>query len=486
MRRKNKQQIKSLLGMVESALDLMIHGHMEYGTVLQLNQDCSAALEAICNLLNREHEQEQNICGKIDICIEGLQQNSVNGKKENLISVAAKINELMQGIESLPDDKLKVLFLPYKYSMWDSMRTIWEAAKNDERCECHLVPIPYFERNAQGQVEKACYEREDYPSEAEDYRDFNMEQECPDIIYFHNPYDDINLVTSVHPRFYSRELKKYTDTLVYVPYYVAGAVSNLEEGASIYRVPGSIHADRIILQSEELKRAYIQSGIEEDKLLVLGSPKIDAVLYPEVTEAQLNLWKGKLGDKKVLLINTSISGLLGISDHLYKMENLLVRLNRFLGIGYIWRPHPLLQATISSMKNTEQETYNRLLSLVEDSENGIVDHRHNLYSAIERSDGLVSDYSSLIMQYLFTGKPVFCMEGTYKKTEYIFCDYFGSYFEEEGVSLEDFALMLEEGKDPKMEERLKRAKKSICNSDGTSGEKIHKAIMKICCRREEQ
>ena len=39
------------------------------------------------------------------------QQNSVNGKKENLISVAAKINELMQGIESLPDDKLKVLFL---------------------------------------------------------------------------------------------------------------------------------------------------------------------------------------------------------------------------------------------------------------------------------------------------------------------------------------------------------------------------------------
>lgn len=481
MRRKNKQQIKSLLGMVESALDLMIHGHMEYGTVLQLNQDCSAALEAICNLLNREHEQEQNICGKIDICIEGLQQNSVNGKKENLISVAAKINELMQGIESLPDDKLKVLFLPYKYSMWDSMRTIWEAAKNDERCECHLVPIPYFERNAQGQVEKACYEREDYPSEAEDYRDFNMEQECPDIIYFHNPYDDINLVTSVHPRFYSRELKKYTDMLVYVPYYVAGISSDFMNMASVCSLPGCMNADRIIVQSKLLKKCYMQNGITEDKLLVLGSPKIDAVLQPEVDKALISTWKKKLGDKKVLLINTSINGVLGISDHLKRIEQLLICLNGCSGIGYIWRPHPLLQATISSMKTAEQETYSRLLSLVEHSENGIADYSHNLYSAIEQSDGLVSDYSSVVMQYLFTGKPVFCMKGTNKSGKYLFCDYLGSYFEEEAFTIEEFVLMLKKGEDPKRSERIRRAKDSVWNSNGTSGKQIHETMIKICC-----
>ncbi|MCM1237294.1 MAG: hypothetical protein NC489_45075 [Ruminococcus flavefaciens] len=46
----------------------------------------------------------------------------------------------------------------------------------------------------------------------------------PDIIYFHNPYDNWNLVTSVGPRFYSSNLKKYTEKLVYIPYFILGEI----------------------------------------------------------------------------------------------------------------------------------------------------------------------------------------------------------------------------------------------------------------------
>ncbi len=30
--------------------------------------------------------------------------------------------------------------------MWDSMASVWEAARNDPSCSAYVVPIPYFDR----------------------------------------------------------------------------------------------------------------------------------------------------------------------------------------------------------------------------------------------------------------------------------------------------------------------------------------------------
>ena len=38
----------------------------------------------------------------------------------------------------------KVVFMPYKASMWDSLESVWMAADKDERCEALVVPITYL------------------------------------------------------------------------------------------------------------------------------------------------------------------------------------------------------------------------------------------------------------------------------------------------------------------------------------------------------
>ncbi len=53
---------------------------------------------------------------------------------------------------------------------------------------------------------------------------YRFEERRPDEIYIHNGYDNWNLVTSVHPRFYSENLKQYTDKLVYIPYFIMGDI----------------------------------------------------------------------------------------------------------------------------------------------------------------------------------------------------------------------------------------------------------------------
>lgn len=101
-----------------------------------------------------------------------------------------------------------------------------------------------------------------------------------------------NLVTSVDPRFYAKELKKRTDTLVYIPYFVLGETdpNNKEavKGMSHFcTVPAVIYADKVVVQSEDMRQIYIDvlseeygeetRGEWEKKILGLGSPKFDKV-----------------------------------------------------------------------------------------------------------------------------------------------------------------------------------------------------------------
>ena len=147
--------------------------------------------------------------------------------------------------------KLKIAFFPYKISMWDSLESIWEAASRDERCECQLVPIPYYTKNEAGEVEAEHYEGDRFPASALDYRTYFPEQEKPDIMYIHNPYDQYNKVTMVDPRFFSTELKKAGGLLVYVPYYMAGCAVKYESMLNSCGNMGAVYSDYIIVQVRE-------------------------------------------------------------------------------------------------------------------------------------------------------------------------------------------------------------------------------------------
>lgn len=195
-----------------------------------------------------------------------------------------------------------VVFLPYKASMWDSLESVWKAADADPDCDAYVVPIPYFDKNPDGSLGGMHYEGELYPDYVPvvSWEEFDLEKECPDVIYIHNPYDECNHVTSVHPAFYARELRKYTNQLVYIPYFILREIEpddqeSIDGMKHFCFTPGTIYADRVIVQSENMRQIYInefskaarEMGLSgeyvdrkslEKKFLGLGSPKIDKVL----------------------------------------------------------------------------------------------------------------------------------------------------------------------------------------------------------------
>ena len=114
--------------------------------------------------------------------------------------------------------------MPYKASMWDCFDSIWRAASKDKQCNVSVVPIPYYDKGSNGELCNYYYEGESLPGYVKiiHYQAYSMQIHKPDAVYIHNPYDGCNYVTSVAPEYYSKELRKHTDRLIYVPYFIAG------------------------------------------------------------------------------------------------------------------------------------------------------------------------------------------------------------------------------------------------------------------------
>ena len=299
--------------------------------------------------------------------------------------------------------RIEAVFLPYKVSMWDSLESVWEAAAEDPLCDTYVIPIPYYERNPAGNLCEMHYEGDLYPAyvPVTKYDQFDWEGHHPDIVFVHNTYDEYNYVTSVHPFFYSGNLKKYTDCLVYIPYYEIGG----EQAESFHTLPSYFAMDWIVAQSKEHKRQF--DARIQDKILTLGSPKFDRVIRRQLDVEDIpKEWRSKLRGK-VFFYNTSISGLL--KDGIQAIEKMRYVFKSFENIKatLIWRPHPLTESTIRSMRPGLVDAYEEAVEYFSHIPYGILDKTQEAGTAIGLADAYIGEETSSIV-HLFgvLGKPI--------------------------------------------------------------------------------
>lgn len=328
-------------------------------------------------------------------------------------------------LNDIKTDKYEVVFLPYKASMWDTMESVWLAAKADPKCDAYVVPIPYYDIKADHTLGQMHYEGNGFPDYVPitDWTSYDMKSRHPDIIYIHNPYDEFNLVTRVHPDFFSKQLRNYTDMLVYIPYFVVSG----DLPASFCVLPGTIYAHKVIVESDEIKNLYIKElqkfarktnqlgAIKNinDKFLTLGSPKYDKVLNTKLEDCLLpeswtRLIYGPVGHKKkVILYNTSINGILsGNENYVRKLKDVFKYFKSRNDIVLLWRPHPLSISTYTSMRPHLLNEYLQTTAEYKQEGWGIYDDTPDMNRAIALSDAYYGDWSSLVALYRSTSKPI--------------------------------------------------------------------------------
>lgn len=378
-----------------------------------------------------------------DYC-ENIYQINENLPDENLCRKVSKkiqkqLTKLYSGIKyDMPEDRKEVVFLPYKASMWDSLESVWEAADADENTDAYVIPIPYFDKNPDGSFKEEHYEGDLYPKNVPitRYDTYDLETRRPDVIYIHNPYDECNHVTSVHPYFYSKNLRKFTDKLVYIPYFVLPEIEPDDQEAvdnmkHFCFMPGTIYADQVIVQSEKMRTIYIDEyrkaakemdllyehvdrSFLEKKFLGLGSPKLDKVSNTKKENLEIPaewlkvITKPDGSWKKIVFYNTSVSALLHHDEKmLRKMESVFEMFKKNQEeVALLWRPHPLIQATIESMRPRLWKEYKALVEKYRQEGFGIYDDSADMDRAVVVSDAYYGDRSSVVQLYARIKKPV--------------------------------------------------------------------------------
>lgn len=440
MRRYKKKEL------LETA-DMLVEANEVIGRLCKSNAEraleilgqCQESAILLGNLIESKGDGYAELIEILENYCENIYQMSLAlSDEEQIRKLSKKIQKQLTYLNNkirheIPEDKKEVVFFPYKASMWDSLESVWMAANADEDTDAYVVPIPYYDKNPDGSFREMHYEGDQYPDyvPVTNYEEYDFEERRPDIMFIHNPYDEFNYVTSVHPRFYSKNLKQYTEELVYIPYFILNEIDPNDDaalkGMKHFCVNEAVkNADKVIVQSEDMRQVYIKvlteesGGSEEareywaNKIDGNGSPKVDKVLRTrkedlEIPEGWLKVIQKPDGSwKKIVFYNTSVSALLQNDEKMLRKIEDVFRIfyeNRDK-IALLWRPHPLMESTLISMRPELWEKYKGIREKYWEEGWGIYDDTADMDRAVVLSDAYYGDGSSVVEICRAVGKPV--------------------------------------------------------------------------------
>lgn len=368
------------------------------------------------------YNKYEEIYDGVIMAVKQILSGKAAGEKQEILSLC---KDLLQHIvlETTREDKFKkeFVFLPYKASMWDSLESIWRATTEDsEHCLSYVIPIPYCDRNQDGTAKEWHCERADFPKDVPtlDWQLVDLKSIHPDVIFVHNPYNNFNKATSVDSAYYSPNLRELTDLLVYVPYFVVGKRwPEMHAMQPVYHdmdfmVVQKEHMEIAPMQFSEIKEnetRYFDDYLPAEKMVPLGSPKVDRVYYCEQHPQIPQEWLDFIAGRKVIFYNTSISGILQQGERfLNKMAYIFDIFSQRKDVALLWRPHPLIESCVQSVRPELYAGYMALKERFIAERIGIFDETPDLDMTMAVCDGYLGEgSSSVVSMFGYAGKPVF-------------------------------------------------------------------------------
>lgn len=185
-------------------------------------------------------------------------------------------------------------------------------------------------------------------------------------------------------------------------------------------MPAIQYADKVFLDGRGYRQEYIDLLSEhygeearktwEEKIEGFGSPKFDWARTTGRDDLILpDSWSGVLKKpdgsyKKCILYMTSVSTYLN-NNILKKVRGALEAFKEVSAdIALIWRPHPLMEDTLKSMRPSMYQEYGDIVRSYKDGAWGIYDTSSDQDRAIAVSDVTYGDMSSMINLVYEAGK----------------------------------------------------------------------------------
>ncbi|MFC2459566.1 MAG: CDP-glycerol glycerophosphotransferase family protein [Selenomonas noxia] len=379
----------------------------------------------------------------------------------------------LQNSAGMRDRCLRVDILLEFPTVWCKVKSLYEALSKDESFDCQLVAIDM--------QEFAWNSAEEYPAFLQflNERDipfipeaaYNFSERSPDVLVYTNPYDNH------HPKFSIENVRRKGIRIVYLPYSIPFFIDNNNRGY-LYDLPIHRQAWRVYVRSKrELRKygMYCQAG--NAHVALAGAPLRDYL-------AEQKEWvKPDARFKKTFLWGIDY----GFWDHTATFGEYGAKILQYFTdhpqLGLIVRPHPLFFGSVTKRGVMSEETVRSFYKQCNDLPNISLDLCGDLTASFCKSDALISDTSSILVEYLLMERPVLYlrMKDTpdYREYQEDDSDVLAHYYS--GDSFErivHFIEMVVANQDPMREERKEILEKYFYHHQENAGENI-KEMLKV-------
>ncbi len=329
-----------------------------------------------------------------------------------------------------PRERKEMVFLPFSPKYWKYMEKEWAKYIDSPDWDVYVIPIPYYRKKEYGEHGELCFEVVGYPEYVvlTGFDSYDLDARIPDRIVIQSPYDDYDSAISVHPRFYTDLLRQVTKELVYIPYFMTDYKDDSDERSVIVadyytRVPGVTRADKIIVQSENIRRLYIEKLTEftgddtrtvwEERVVCDESiaPDEECIgLYED--DVPDEWWKYLLNDAgegmKVLLYHNNVGDIVLYGDKYFAKMNSVF--NIFVEnqdrISVFWHVNGITSEFLEKNYPELYKEFKDMLARFKKENLGIYAESDDHQKAVAVADAYFGDRDSIMYDVRKLGKPV--------------------------------------------------------------------------------
>ena len=307
---------------------------------------------------------------------------------------------------------MKILFIVQRTEVFNSVKTIFEDAVKDPRCEVYLLPLPRGVNTDNGQIVKMdtlrtvhnfCTELDgatvidSYNEEKNSF--YDLAQLAPDYIFLNVPY------TNQYPAEYSIEKLAAVGKICFVPYgYTLGDINKYK---SVYQTefntPLLMYASFLFLDgcaSHKYcrRRMWLSELIDGRRRFNLGYPRFDRITPVKDRQQKfVALWIPRWTTNKQVGF---------FSSTFFDFKDVILDYfgRRADNCEVIVRPHPI--AFDNYIKDGLMSAEDVAMYKSRYTGNLHLDESPDYLSSFAVSDILIADYSSIILEFFVTKKPI--------------------------------------------------------------------------------
>ncbi|MBR3104602.1 MAG: LicD family protein [Lachnospiraceae bacterium] len=370
-----------------------------------------SCIERYCECI---YETAQVLTGESDRGIDAVMQE-----------MGASLDALEDSIQADLKEKREILFLPFRSDLWESLDPIYRKSIADPDVHVTVMPLPFYDKDAAGNPGEMHYDVAGYPQDLNitNYQKYDIRAAHPDVIYIQNGYDGFNYTYMLPPAYFTSEVKKYTEQLIYVPYFKLGGYEpedqKLRQTTRYFmKIPGVMHADRVWIENEEIRQLYIEELVRfcgEDTAQI-WEEKLEVMVMQQEEQNKKDIpksWESVLykanGEKKktVLFMNAVCSLYQHQEQALTKLKDVLrIFAEKQEEIALIWRPHPSVAISADLFDRQLWLEYRRIVEEYRSAGWGILDETPDADLSIGLADAYYGDPDPVMQRCRVAGKPV--------------------------------------------------------------------------------